>query len=60
MNQASAPSHALHQTWDTYTAAWKASTDAEKQDLFAQSLAPDCEYNDQGKQVAVTGFFATA
>ena len=46
MNQASLPSHYLNQTWDTYTAAWKASTDAEKQALFVQSLDQHCEYND--------------
>lgn len=46
MNQATAPAKLLHQTWDTYTAAWKAGTDAEKQALFALSLDPQCEYND--------------
>ena len=36
----------LNQTWETYTASWKAATVAEKQALFAKSLDPDCVYND--------------
>ncbi len=38
--------HPLNQTWETYTASWKATTTAEKQSLFAQSLDPECVYND--------------
>lgn len=32
--------------WDTYTKAWKVSSDAEKRDLFLQCLSEDCEYRD--------------
>lgn len=36
-----------HQTtWETYTASWKAETEAEKEQLFQQSLAPACVYRD--------------
>ncbi len=38
--------HPLNLTWETYVASWKATTDAEKQALFAQSLDPQCVYND--------------
>lgn len=40
------PSSPLSQTWETYTASWQASTAAEKQAMFAQSLDPQCEYTD--------------
>lgn len=33
-------------TWETYTSSWKAETEAEKQELFSQSLAKNCIYND--------------
>lgn len=32
--------------WETYVAAWKASTEAEKRRLFEQSLDPACLYTD--------------
>lgn len=60
MNQPSPLSSPLNQAWETYTAAWKANTDAARQAWFAQSLDQQCEYNDQGKLLATTGFFATA
>ncbi len=46
--------HPLNQTWETYTASWKAATAAEKQALFAQSLDPQCVYNDP--QAATQGW----
>lgn len=32
--------------WDSYSAAWKVSTEAEKRALFEKCLAPDCVYRD--------------
>jgi len=34
------------QIWEIYTAAWKTETASEKQALFEQSLALNCEYHD--------------
>ncbi len=34
------------QTWETYTAAWKATTAEEKQALFRKSLNTECVYTD--------------
>ena len=33
-------------TWATYTAAWKAGADAERQALLARAVGPDCHYAD--------------
>lgn len=46
--------HPLNLTWETYTASWKATSAAEKQALFVQSLDPQCVYNDP--QVATQGW----
>jgi len=46
----------LNQTWETYTASWKAPSIAEKQALFVQCLDPQCVYNDP--QTAATGWDA--
>lgn len=42
--------HPLSQTWETYVAAWKTASPAERQALFAQSLDPECVYNDPNAQ----------
>jgi hypothetical protein len=37
----------LHrETWDIYTLAWQVASAAEKRAIYAECLAPDCEYND--------------
>lgn len=33
-------------TWATYTAAWQAGADAERQALLARAVGPDCHYAD--------------
>lgn len=33
-------------TWETYALSWKAATEAEKRELFAESLAAECVYTD--------------
>lgn len=33
-------------TWETYSASWKAPTEAQKRELFAASLDPSCQYTD--------------
>lgn len=43
---------ALATTWDTYTAAWRADSEATRQDLLAHSVHPDCHYADPLVQAA--------
>ena len=38
-------------TWATYTAAWKAGSDAERQALLGRAVQPDCHYADPLVQV---------
>jgi len=33
-------------TCETYTSSWRAGTETEKRELFSQSLADNCVYND--------------
>ncbi len=32
--------------WERYVSSWNASSGAERRELFAQALAPDCSYRD--------------
>lgn len=34
------------QTWEKYVSAWKVESSAEMQAIFANCLAPTCQYND--------------
>jgi len=39
--------NALHRNrWDSYSNAWKVSTEAEKRKLYSQCLSPECTYRD--------------
>ena len=44
-------STAFESTWTTYTAAWKAGSDEERQALLGRSVQPDCHYADPLVQV---------
>jgi hypothetical protein len=39
-------STAFESTWATYTAAWQAGTDEERQALLARAVGPGCHYAD--------------
>lgn len=43
-------SGSFEDTWETYAAAWKAETAAEKQALFERCLDPSCVYTDPLQQ----------
>lgn len=52
------PSSDLRATWNDYTLAWQAPSDAERRSLFVRCLNPTCDYADP--IVEVTGWHALA